>query len=63
MTDSQVKAILGDLIKAEKIKIPLLVVFLVIGILLLVAGACCIKRLKNSEYAHVKESFSSEERN
>jgi hypothetical protein len=46
MTDAQVSEILADLITAAQIRIPLLVVFVVLGIFLVAVGGCLIKRYR-----------------
>jgi hypothetical protein len=44
-----VKSILSDLILVEKLAVPLLVFWLVLGIFLILAGGCCVKKAKNLE--------------
>lgn len=60
MTDQQVMEILGDLVIAAKIKIPMLIVFGVLGIGLLVAGTCCLRKIEIQEVEHT--SYASLER-
>ena len=47
MTDEQVADILGDLITAAKIRIPMLVTFAIVGVMLLVCGGCLCKKVQN----------------
>lgn len=60
MTDDQVRAILGDLISAASVKIPLLCVFIILGVLLATLSCCCLKKLRTDEVD--RASFSSNER-
>ena len=48
MTDEQVQTILGDLITAGALKIPVLVVLVIISLILLISGACCWKKYRSS---------------
>lgn len=59
MSDDEVSQILGTLITAAELRIPLLVTFLVLGFVLALVGCCLVKRLRtlqkrDGSYDHMK---------
>jgi len=54
MTDDQVVDILGALITAAKVSLPIMVALGSIGLALIVCGTCCIKRQKQIQFEEEK---------
>ena len=60
MTDDQVRAILGDLIGAAGIKIPMLCAFIILGVVLLILSCYCLRKVRADE--EDRASLNSNER-
>ena len=56
MSEDQVSDILGDLITAGKVKIPILCVLAIAGALLTVCGACCCRKVRSLKNGQRKYS-------